>query len=141
MCSDDGGCDWYCDGCGIELNAQPGFTVRSGTWTCEVCGYNNDVSSGNVIGSEEAAIKSEQFEPRRVYADDWKMSHDETGALGDIVFTCPYCSAMTSNMLVASVPRSEILRCDFETDQQCSQCDKDVVVVCTSSNYIGSFFG
>ena len=67
----DGGCDWYCDGCSIELNSQSGFTVESGSWTCEVCGYVNDVSADNIISSEEAASKRDSFEQRRVYADGW----------------------------------------------------------------------
>lgn len=57
----DGGCDWYCDGCSIELNSQSGFTVESGSWTCEVCGYVNDVSADNIISSEEAASKRDSL--------------------------------------------------------------------------------
>ena len=136
----DGGCDWYCDGCSIELNSQSGFTVESGSWTCEVCGYVNDVSTDNIISSEEAASKRDSFEQRRVYADGWRISLDATGALGDIVFTCPYCRSTTPNMLFVSAPKSELMKSDFETDQCCNQCGRNIVVVCTSSNFLGNYF-
>ena len=44
----DLGCDWYCDNCGANMNVQPGFTA-GGTWTCTVCGYENDVSTDNIV--------------------------------------------------------------------------------------------
>lgn len=50
--SDDLDCDWYCDSCGAFLNSQPGFTVSSGTWTCEECGYENDVTEDNIIDDD-----------------------------------------------------------------------------------------
>jgi hypothetical protein len=46
---DDLDCDWYCDQCGDFMNSQTGFTVKSGTWKCEMCGFINDVTSDNII--------------------------------------------------------------------------------------------
>jgi len=52
MAPDDGGCEWYCDGCHAHMNGQPGFTTTSGEWTCTECGEVNDVSPSNVIPEE-----------------------------------------------------------------------------------------
>lgn len=40
--------DWYCDGCGCYMNDQTGFNTDSGRWKCTNCGYDNDVTDGNV---------------------------------------------------------------------------------------------
>ena len=53
---------WYCDGCGVEMNGQPGFTTSSGWWTCTECGYENDVSPDNVYESEEDYEASRELE-------------------------------------------------------------------------------
>ena len=51
---DDLGCDWYCDGCGDNMNEQSGFTASSGVWTCAECGCVNDVTEDNIrYGGEE----------------------------------------------------------------------------------------
>lgn len=51
--SDDLDCDWYCDSCGAFLNSQSGFTVSSGIWTCEECGYENDVTEDNIVDGND----------------------------------------------------------------------------------------
>lgn len=51
--SSDSDCDWYCDNCDAHLNKQTGFNTYSGSWTCEECGYNNDVSDDNILSGEE----------------------------------------------------------------------------------------
>ena len=48
----DLGCDWFCDNCGALMNHQAGFTCAFGTWTCEECGYENDVSADNIIADD-----------------------------------------------------------------------------------------
>ena len=45
---------WYCDSCDAELSRQSGFNTDSGTWTCEKCGYLNDVTEDNILSEEEA---------------------------------------------------------------------------------------
>ena len=46
--------DWFCDGCDAQLNIQPGFTTATGKWTCTKCGYENDVTTDNILSEEEA---------------------------------------------------------------------------------------
>lgn len=46
---DDKGYDWYCDECDAYMNNQPGFTAKSGEWTCTKCGSVNDVTEDNII--------------------------------------------------------------------------------------------
>ena len=45
----DRGCDWYCDGCGVRMNRQLGFTTITGRWRCRKCGRKNDVSKKNIV--------------------------------------------------------------------------------------------
>ena len=40
---------WFCDECDTYMNVQPGFTDKTGKWTCSECGYVNDVSKENII--------------------------------------------------------------------------------------------
>lgn len=49
------GIDWFCDNCDAQLNMQPGFTISTGKWVCTKCGYENDVTSDNILSSEEAS--------------------------------------------------------------------------------------
>lgn len=44
---------WFCDDCEAYLNVQPGFDTESGVWVCTECGYENDVTSNNVILGDE----------------------------------------------------------------------------------------
>jgi len=40
---------WFCDDCDSFLNIQHGFNTKDGTWICEECGYENDLSEANII--------------------------------------------------------------------------------------------
>lgn len=40
---------WFCDDCEAYLNAQKGFTPKTGRWTCTACGKENDVTDDNII--------------------------------------------------------------------------------------------
>lgn len=40
---------WFCDDCEAYMNIQPGFSDKTGTWTCTECGFANDVSKQNVL--------------------------------------------------------------------------------------------
>ena len=42
------GISWYCDNCGTYMNDQKGFNTHSGSWTCEKCGFINDVTKDNL---------------------------------------------------------------------------------------------
>lgn len=49
----DGGCSWYCDGCGTYMNDQEGFTVEDDYWVCTECGWENDVTEDNIVDCDE----------------------------------------------------------------------------------------
>lgn len=74
--SDDLDCDWYCDSCGAFLNSQPGLTVSSGTWTCEECGYENDVTEDNIIDDDNYDYDHDD-DDNDVYDNDEKLFVDE----------------------------------------------------------------
>ena len=59
--SDDLGCDWYCDGCGLLMNHQLGFSALTGIWTCTECGYLNDVSANNIRHYGERPVTEDQL--------------------------------------------------------------------------------
>lgn len=40
--------EWYCDNCNTRLDHQPGFTTKSGSWTCTECGYENSVLESDI---------------------------------------------------------------------------------------------
>ena len=52
--SNSGDVTWYCDGCDAELNRQSGFSTESGTWVCEECGYENDVTEDNILDEDDS---------------------------------------------------------------------------------------
>ena len=45
--------DWYCDSCDAHLNRQDGFSTVTGTWVCSRCGNSNNVTSENILSSDE----------------------------------------------------------------------------------------
>jgi len=40
---------WFCDNCETFLNVQNGFVIKEKRWICTECGFNNDVSSSNIV--------------------------------------------------------------------------------------------
>lgn len=40
---------WFCDRCGVFLNNQDGFVLNDKQWTCKECGFENDISSHNIV--------------------------------------------------------------------------------------------
>lgn len=58
--NEDLGAEWFCDGCGVQMNDQPGFTASSGVWTCAACGLDNDVSAGNLVHYGEKPVSDAQ---------------------------------------------------------------------------------
>ncbi|MEG2006221.1 MAG: Sec23/Sec24 zinc finger-containing protein [Raoultibacter sp.] len=42
---------WFCDQCESFLNIQSGFDASRESWVCHECGYENDISSGNLVGT------------------------------------------------------------------------------------------
>ena len=56
------------------------------------------------------------------------LSKDETGALISLGYDCLYCH--TNNGKVIHTGANSNIDNDFETDQRCDFCDKDVIVEC-----------
>ena len=68
---------------------------------------------------------------KRVTATNWEViGKDETGAMVNIDYTCPYCHYATGELI--SIGASNVGKVDsgFETDQVCGICDKDVIIEC-----------
>lgn len=61
--------EWYCDHCGCYMNNQEGFTRKEGTWICEKCGFENDVTNNNVIDNPVGISEEIIFEVINVYKD------------------------------------------------------------------------
>ena len=41
---------WFCDCCETYLNVQQGFNRKGSSWTCKICGFENDLSYENIHG-------------------------------------------------------------------------------------------
>lgn len=55
---------------------------------------------------------------------------DETGAMVNIDYTCPYCHYNTGELITIGSDNVEKIDSDFETDQVCGVCGKDVIIEC-----------
>ena len=69
---------------------------------------------------------------KRVTADSWSemTGRDETGAIIDIKFTCPYCDSTNYANFFVRPSNFGIIDSGFETDQECDDCGKKVIVEC-----------
>ena len=52
--------DWYCDRCGSHLNDQKDFDDHHYVWKCTECGYNNSISSANILHLKEEFQKKKK---------------------------------------------------------------------------------
>lgn len=70
---------------------------------------------------------------KRTKAENFsKISADETGILMNITFVCPYCHYETGGLILTG-PNCNV-DSDFETDQTCDICGKNVIVECRHQN-------
>ena len=68
---------------------------------------------------------------KKVRATKWEVIiQDETGALINIDYKCPYCGFDTGNFISIGASSVSIINGPWETDQTCPVCDKDVIIQC-----------
>ena len=68
---------------------------------------------------------------KRTIATKWDLfSRDETGGLGFLDYTCPYCHWDNDETILIGAGNLDKIDNDFETDQVCAICGKDVIIEC-----------
>jgi hypothetical protein len=72
------------------------------------------------------------------------IARDKTGTLVNINYTCPYCHCNTGELILIGTGNINKIDSDFETDQVCGICNKDVIIQCrhsiiTSSSHMKNF--
>lgn len=69
---------------------------------------------------------------KRTRATSWELvgGKDETGAMVNIDYKCPYCGYDTGNLIFVGSSNVDKIDEPWETDQVCPVCDKDVIVEC-----------
>ena len=68
---------------------------------------------------------------KRTRATSWEVIvRDETGAMVNLNYICPYCHFDTGNLINIGAENVDKLDGCWETDQVCEVCDKDVIVEC-----------
>jgi len=69
---------------------------------------------------------------KRTIATQWDLpvGKDETGALVQIDFTCPYCHFNDYQMILIGANNVDKTDSGFETDQVCGFCGKIVTIEC-----------
>lgn len=68
---------------------------------------------------------------KRTIATSWEVIvRDETGAMVNIDYVCPYCGYATGELI--SIGASNVDKIDgaFETDQVCGICNKKIIIEC-----------
>ncbi len=68
---------------------------------------------------------------KRTIATNWVViSKDETGAIVNIDYTCPFCHFATGELILIGAGNVDKVDSGFETEQVCGTCDKDVIIEC-----------
>jgi len=69
---------------------------------------------------------------KRTIATNWVVvgGKDETGAMVNIDYTCPYCHYDTGELIFIGAGNVDKIDSGFETDQVCGTCGKDVIIEC-----------
>lgn len=68
---------------------------------------------------------------KRTIATNWEVIvRDETGAMVNIDYTCPYCHYDTGELIAIGADDVDKIDGSFETDQVCVICGKDVIIEC-----------
>ena len=67
----------------------------------------------------------------RTISTMWEiMSKDDTGALINIDYICPYCDSSTGEIILVGADNVDKIDNGFETDQVCGNCYKDLIIEC-----------
>jgi hypothetical protein len=69
---------------------------------------------------------------KRTIAINWVevVKRDETGAIVNIDYSCPYCHCDTGELILIGASNVDKIDNGFETDQVCGICGKDVTIEC-----------
>ena len=69
---------------------------------------------------------------KRTFATKWEdvIPRDATGGFVGLDYTCPYCHYDNAEVIYIDAGNIGKIDTDFETDQVCKICGKDVIVVC-----------
>lgn len=68
---------------------------------------------------------------KRTIATNWDVIRkDITGAFGNLDYTCPYCHYDNYEMIFIGAKNIDKIATDFETDQVCKICQKDIIIEC-----------
>lgn len=68
---------------------------------------------------------------KRVTATSWEViARDETGAIVNIDYVCPYCNYSTGDVISIGASNVDKIDSDWETDQVCVICNKPVIIEC-----------
>jgi rubredoxin len=67
----------------------------------------------------------------RTIAKSYKVNdRDDTGVFVDLDFTCPHCDFENSKFILIGAKDFDKIDNDFETDQECQYCKKEIIVEC-----------
>ena len=68
---------------------------------------------------------------KRTIATNFNVdSKDETGAFVSLNYDCPYCHYDNYELILIGASNLDKIANDFETDQVCKICGKDVIIEC-----------
>ncbi|MFJ7727318.1 hypothetical protein ACIQXV_14255 [Neobacillus sp. NPDC097160] len=67
---------------------------------------------------------------KRTIATNFDVSKDATGGLVNLNYTCPYCHYENYELIFIGAANMDKLDNDFETDQVCKICGRDVIIEC-----------
>ena len=68
---------------------------------------------------------------KKTTSTSWEViSKDDTGAMVNIDYSCPYCHFDTGELIFVGAGNVDKVDSGFETDQVCGVCGKDVIIEC-----------
>ena len=68
---------------------------------------------------------------KRTTATNWEIIvKDENGAIINVNYICPHCHLSTGNIVNIGAHNLYKIEGQWETDQVCEICNKDVIVQC-----------
>lgn len=68
---------------------------------------------------------------KRTVATNWDLvAKNESGASIDLSYICPYCHFEAGDIIFIGSSNVDKIEGDFETDQVCDICGRNVIVEC-----------